>query len=228
MSTLQWGAAKRSVARVVGGQDDPDVLAAAGEHIRAVLQDWNTRRCWQFLQVLAPDIPITAALGSTYALPARVKKPYVAKLMTNGQYLVYSPRRMYSMVIASETTASTPTHYTLYNFGTTGNIELLPANGLSDTLRVWYYRLMQEEGTDTDVLDITQRYEGYVLDAARARLIAEKGPIDKLAFWKVEAEAGYKRAVADDEFVPDHHVGFSPGPAITFVPDPNSTEWALW
>lgn len=227
MSTITWGQAKGQVAQVVGGQNDPEVLEAAEAQITAVFQDWNTSRNWQFLQTLAPDIAITSGTSS-YDLPAPFKKPYAALLVTASRPLYYLTRRQYNLIDPDQS-ATQPSHYTLFNVGTTGQIELIPPNGVNDTLRVWYYRLMSEgPTTDGDTLDVLGRYTNYLLDGARARLLALRGPTEKLPFWQQAASRGFMMAQADDEGIPDENTGFSPLHQAMSVPSPNSFDWVDW
>ena len=224
MSEKTWAQAKREVAQVVGGQDDPDTLVAAGAQIQAVLEDWNTRRNWQFLQTQAPDITVTAGT-SIYDLPAPFKKPYSAILDTT--ILSYTTRRQYNRTDTTQA-ASVPDSYTLFNYAENGKIELIPPVGINGTLKVWYYRRMVETDDDNATLDILGRYTNYVLDAARARLLAIKGPVDKLSYWAQMGEAGFAKAQADDEQIPDEDLGFAPMHAFLSVPPDNSFKWVDW
>lgn len=228
MSSLTWGQAKSQVAEVVGGKSDPDSLAAAEAQIQAVLEDWNTRRNWQFLQVQAPDIPVVSGT-STYDLPAAFKKPYAAMLVNSPRVLSYLTRREYNLLQPSQIALASPRYYTLFNLASTGKVELLPTPGSGDILRVWYYRRMNETGADGELLDILGSYTTYVLDAARARLLALKGPVEKMTFWAQSGEAGFMKAVADDELIPDEDAGFAPRSAITMgPPHDNSFAWVDW
>lgn len=225
MSTMTWGQAKNQVAQVVGGAGDPETDLAAEAQITAVLQDWNTRRNWQFLQVQASNISVVGGTP-TYVLPAAFKRPYSAIL--DSTTLAYVTRRRYNRVDAVQS-ASTPYYYTLYNEGSTGNIELIPSPVAAGTLKVWYYRLMTEGPTsDGEPLDVLARYANYVLDAARARLLGLRGPTEKLAFWMQQAESGFMKAQADDEHIPDEDVGFSPMTSLATVPSDNSFRWVDW
>jgi hypothetical protein len=224
MSNMTWGQAKSDVAQVVGGQGDPDTLQLAQAQISAVLQDWNTRRNWQFLQTIADDIAVTAGT-STYDLPAAFKRPYAAIFNTDS--LVYVTRRQFNRVDAVQS-ASQPYWYTLFNHAETGKIELIPPCGVSGVLKVWYYRLMTEIGPDGDLLDVLGRYTNYVLDAAKTRILATKGPVDKMQFWMGAAESGFMKAVADDEHIPDEDPGFRPQMGLTSVPSDNSFQWVDW
>lgn len=228
MSSKTWLQAKQEVAQVVGGQNDPDSLLAAKAQIRAVLEDWNTRRNWQFLQVIAPDIAVVAGT-STYDLPTTFKRPYSVRLLGSPRTLWYVTRREYNRLSPYQSPNTYPTHYTLFNAATTGQIELIPANGVAETMRVWYYRPMVEEDEDDATLDVLGRYTNYVLDGARARLLGLKGPTEKLPFWKQEMEAGFAKAQADDENIPDEDAGFAPGPSGFYgPPHDNSFAWVDW
>ncbi len=225
MSNITWGQAKNEVAQVVGGQNDPETLLSAKAQIKAVLEDWNSRRNWQFLQVQADDIPIVNGT-STYDLPTTFKKPYAALLSVYGRPLSYITRRQYNLSRPwSQASPTVPIGYMLYNVVSTGKIELIPSNSLNDILKVWYYRLMIEEDSDDAFLDVLGRYANYVLDGARARLLGLKGPVEKLSFWMQQSEAGYLKAVADDETIPDEDTGFAPQRSFYGTPGDNSFAW---
>lgn len=227
MSTMTWGQAKNTIAQVVGGQDDSDALQAAEDALSTIFEDWNTRRNWQFLQVQADDIAVVSGTN-TYDLPTAFKKPYSAMLVNSPRVLWYTTRREYNRMRPSQSFVAYPTHYTLFNVASTGKIELIPSCGVNEVLRVWYYRLMSERGEDDDLLDTLGRYTTYMLDAAKARLLGIRGPTEKLPFWQGQAEAGFAKAQADDEGIPDEDTGFVPGGMMYGPPSDNSFMWVDW
>src|SRR5437867_4156474 len=100
---------------------------------------------------------------------------------------------------AAQRGGATPVAYTLFNTGTTGNLELLPVNGVADTLVVRYYRPVMGFVTDLDFLDIPARYEAALLAEARVILLGQRGPGEKLPLWLERSQRGWAEAIVDDE-----------------------------
>jgi len=217
-STLSWADAALRVARVVNGQDDTDQVAIATEHISDVFKKWNAKRRWKFLLTTTPASGtgvITTVLGTaTYELPDLYKKSYAAYLVTSKRWLKNINEQEYIRSGGPAASNATPGTYQLGNAAGTGLITLSPPPSVAEVLRVWYYRRMAERYTSvtTEKLDILADYEGFLLDEARARMIAEKGPTDKLEYWNAKGGEGFALAALDDEELPDLDIAFTLNP----------------
>lgn len=158
---------------------------------------------------------------SEYTLPTQVKKPYTARLTQNNpRTLVYVDQRLHDYVDPSQTSSGVPVWYKLQNLHDTGKITLYPANTVSDTLLVKYYRRhvvpeALQDGTtadDSDALDFPAQYQTALLAAARVIYMADKGggPPERLQYWMMTAQQMTRQAIAEDEFLPDGDQGFIP------------------
>ncbi len=207
-SNLSWRAASRRVARSVGGMNDPNIVAAANDAISEALQDWNTEKDWRFLQIIAPDIAVTAAT-SRYALPTNYKKAYDAYLVSSQLKLDYVEIRLHDMMLPAAPLISSTSAYTLYNVGTTGEIQLLP-NSTNDTLVVRYYRPIKESGVDDETLDLPSRYVPGVLAKARAFMCLDAKDYSGFDRWMALATNRLTWAKRDDDRIPDEELRFRP------------------
>jgi len=209
MSTLKWGTAISRIAGSVSGARQPDSLAAARDALNETLQDWDARHDWRFEQVVAPDIAITSATDS-FNLPTNYKKPYVAYLVTSKVPLWFVERGNWHRAFPGDTSRQTPRFYTLYNNDVTGQGELFPLSGIADTLKILYYRAMAYSNSDEALLDIPQRWEGYILHGSKALLTLGKVAGNKSDRYMQLYEAGIKRAKEDDRRLPDQFLAFQP------------------
>lgn len=207
MSSLTWGQAIARIAGVVSGARLPDAQGAARDALSETLQDWDTRHDWKFTQVVAPDILIDGSSDS-FALPTTFKTPYVAYLHNTRQPLFYIERGNWHRMFPGEQARSTPKYYTLYNSNETGVGDLFPGSGVADTLVVLYYRSMTYNDDDGAMLDILQRWEGYILDGAKAKLCLGKVAGDKADRYQMRYEMGIKKAKENDRRVPDQFLAF--------------------
>ena len=225
MSSLTWSKAAARVAGVISGAKQPDSLAAAKDSLIETLQDWDSRADWRFTQVVAPDIAITGSTD-TFDLPTNFKKPYVAYLVSAQTPLWYVERANWHRVFpGTGTVRQTPKFYTLYNESDTGKGDLFPLSGITDTLVVLYYRSMIYEDSDTALLDLPKRWEGYLLHGARALLSLSKQASQKSDRFMQLYEAGIAKAKQDDRRVPDQFLSFQPPSQLTqpYWLNPNST-----
>jgi hypothetical protein len=211
---------------VIGSEADPQALQAAKDSISEAIDEWNRRHNWRFLQIIAPDITVVGST-STYALPTTFKKPYDAYLTGAKVKLGFVVRQQWDDYAPGSTSAGTPHVYTLFNQGTSGNIELLPIPAGGDTLVVRYYRDIQTPVEDGDVLDVPKRYEGALIAMARGILASLKDANSKANLWTAKGEQGYKQAKADDIRTPDEQLAFEPAMYTGPLANPNWTGWWL-
>lgn len=226
MSSVTWGEAASRVAGAVSGTRLPDSVSAAKDALQETLEDWDSRRDWKYTQVVAPDITLTAG-DSEFDLPSLFKKPYVAYLQTSRKPLFYIERANWHRVFPGTTDASAGRYYTLFNEMASGQGQLFPPVDASDTLVLLYYRPIIVRDDDNALLDIPQRWTGYILRGARALLTTGKSAGKKSDDWWALYEKGIKQAKSDDLRVPDQFVSFMP-PESMYQPywfNPNST-WA--
>lgn len=225
MSSLTWGQAAARAAGAISGARQADSLSAAKDAIAETLQDWDSRRDWRFTQVVAPDISLSVS-ASEFDLPTTFKKPYVAYLNTNKVPLFYIERANWHRALPGNTSTGVSQWYTLFNEASTGKGQIFPPIGSTDTLTVLYYRSVIYRDDDSALVDIPQRWEGYILRGARALLTTGKSAGKKSDDWWTLYEKGLKHAKEDDLRIPDQFLSFLP--PDSFAPqrgmfNPNST-----
>jgi len=212
---------------VIGSESDPKALQSAKDCISEAIDEWNRRHNWRFLQIVAPDITVSGGT-STYALPTTFKKPYDAYLATSRTKLNFLVRQEWDSYAPGSATSGTPFLYSLFNSGTTGNIELLPIPSGADVLVVRYYRDIKTPTGDDELLDIPQRYEGALIAMARGILASLKDADRKADMWTMRGEKAYMQAKADDIRTPDEVLSFDPQPFLSPALNPNWTgQWLL-
>lgn len=118
------------------------------------------------------DIPVIINTD-TYNLPSPIGRPYSARLLTNEWTLTYKEQREIDREFQTQSSNRTPAYYNLFNAASfttgrqNGKIKLFPAPGITDTLRVRYYRPIAEPSTGSDNLDVPDTYVYALLEFAR-------------------------------------------------------------
>lgn len=168
---------------------------------------------------------------SVYNLAADFREMYDVRLTgTNVRALAYVDKRQYDMWRADQATQATPVGYMLYSVQDSGQIELVPANGVDDSMLLVYYRRHYipdavSQGTtasDSVTLDFPLAYQTHILSWGKLFYLHQKGGSgEKLSFWTRAAEAGMRVAKGDDEFHPDAWHGFIPGSFDLRLSNPN-------
>lgn len=218
MATFE--SAKVWVARSIGGQNDPDQLNAAGDAIKETIQEWNLRRNWNFLLTDNSTDPIDIVQGQElYALPAAIKEPHTARLLSLNRTLVYVLQRDIDRVVRSQTTEGYPSHYTLYNGATpfssmtletqVGFVKLLPVPAYSqvDDLLLRYYRNIADPVIDADLIDCPDRFLFALLARAKYYYLVNKDAESARTQHLLEqSERLWREVVADDEGQEDRDV----------------------
>lgn len=205
--SMTYANAKIYVARIIGGQNDTNVLAWAGDSIQASIQDWNTEHDWKFLLQDNSASPISVVAGTdTYTLPTAFRKPYTARLLTNPRTLEWIDLRMFDRMVPNQSAQSTPTHYTMFNptsFDAStplAKIKLMGAPGAADQLLVRYYRPIAAPSGANDVIDIPDLYLYKFLDYARGHFLLTKDPRnEKAPMWVSLMAKKLEEAISDDD-----------------------------
>lgn len=222
-TTITWGQGKNRVASVAGSAGDSDQLALAGYFLTEALQNWEAAKNWKYL-ITSTSISITSGT-STYDLPADFKKPYSLRTTTTSpRVLEYIDKRFYDQLRPNQSGSTIPTGYMLIDKDGLGKFELVPANNLTDTLLMYYYRrhtipsgiIAGTTASDATVMDFPAAYTNYLFAWARALYLANKGGEDqRMDFWMRLAVDGLAKARGEDEFLPDDVPGFYVAPNLT-------------
>jgi hypothetical protein len=151
------------------------------------------------------DIPVISGTD-TYNLPSPIGRPYSARLLTNEWTLEFKEQRNIDRSFVSQTPASTPFYYNLFNTGSfstgrqNGKIRLFPIPGNTDTLRVRYFRPIAEPSAGGDNLDVPDTYVYALLDLARYMFLRDHdSESQRLQELKERAEIQFRAVVARDE-----------------------------
>lgn len=237
-----FSTAKIYVARTIGGQNDADQLAAAGDAIKEALEEWNLRRNWNYLLMDNSDDPIDIVAGtSTYDLPTTVKEPYTCRLLSKTRALQWVDQRYVDRVIRDQSLQDIPSHYTLFNGATAfeassamdtqiGRLKLFPTPGYSASaeLLVRYYRLIQSPSSDLVYIDVPDRYLFAALARAKYYFMVNKDAESaRTAHHDQVSETLFRKVQADDENQEERDVRLHPqvetgtafGPDLTVHPD---------
>lgn len=215
--SMSFTNAKTYVARVIGGQNDANLLAWAADSIQASIQDWNTGHDWSYLLMDNASSPISVVAGTdTYTLPTAFKKPYTARLLTNPRTLEWIDPRVYDRMVPVQTQQTTPTHYTVYNPSSfdpavqANKLKLIGVPGAADTLLVRYYRPIAAPSAGSDLIDIPDLYLYKFLDYARGHFLLTKDPRnEKAPMWVSLMAKKLAEAVSeDDDDTEDENIRF--------------------
>lgn len=233
--------AKIYVARTIGGQNDLDQLAAAGDAIKEAIEDWNLRRNWNYLLMDNSDAPIDIVAGThTYDLQSTVKDQYTARLMSKTRTLQWVDMRHYDQIVRDVTQQSIPSHYTIFNASTAfnasavstqvGRVRLLPTPSYTqnDELLVRYYRLIESPSTDFTYIDVPDRYLFALLARSKYYFMVNKDAESARTVHHDQiSHELYKKCETEDEGYEDREVVLKPqtsygqafGPMIHGYPD---------
>ena len=174
--------AKTHIARVIGGQNDANVLALAADAIKATAAKWDNRHDWAFLLKDNYNAPITVTAGvSDYDAPADFKTPYSAILTTTKRTLQYIRQRHYDRLTADQSSERGTYRYTLFNSSgwtaadQTQRIRLIFTPDTNDSLLLRYYRRINPTA---DPVDVDDAFLYTFLDDCKVWLVAQKNAND--------------------------------------------------
>ena len=226
---MTWGQLKDRVARVAGSSGDADQLAVAGYAIEMALQHWESLREWKY-SVTSTTFNVTAGT-STYALPSDFRSVYNLRFRDNSpRVLFYQYKRDYDFNRPNQVGTATPIAYTLVDEGGLGQVELLPANSLTDVMVMYYYRrhtvpaaiTAGTTSADSTVVDFPSKYMHALIALAKTFYLADKGGEEqRMSFWGSTAKMACVEAMKDDDFKADDMPSFTPAPAPPLALGPN-------
>ena len=212
---MRFDSAYQQVARTLGSKDDSDLQDEAKDAIKAVIDDLNTE--WDFeFNLTTVDVTLEAATRDYSVGEAKdLKKIYNIYSQTNNWSLHYINQRLWDRVVSTSDQGGTVVGYNLIS-QTLGaseekKLRLLYTPSATETLTVWYYRLIDTPSADADLLDLPQAYQRYILYAAKTQVLADHGENEnRIAFWERMATKLLQRMKWTDQEHPDADVGFLP------------------
>lgn len=158
----------------------------------------------------AADIPLRAG-ADTYNLPSPIKRPHTARLVTNQRTLLWKDQRWIDRSFVNQSPQAIPSYYNTFNTinfvasptvtssGQNGVIRLFPMPGLTDSIRVRYYRPISQPSGDSDILDVLDRYSYALLELASYYFLrGHDSENPRTGEVKERAEMLFRRAVSDD------------------------------
>lgn len=157
-------------------------------------------------------------LRDLYDLPADFKAEYSVRLLGSQRVLWSTRQRQVGRARASEQDMSTPIGYDDYQIGAKGKLRLVRIPSFSDTMLIRYYRRMSVPSASaaTDLLDIPQDYEPYLIAWAKWHYLTDKANAksDQAQVWIALANEGIKTMIADQTRRPDEDLMLIPGQAF--------------
>jgi hypothetical protein len=204
--------AKRYVAGIINGENDPRILGQASEAILRTYQDWQAAKFWTFLlketgpavgQTAATDITLVAGT-SDYTLPADFNGSYTARMIDSlgtKSSLRFIDQRYWDKNTGDQTLQGIPHAYTILSpSGTTATMRVFKVPNAAYVVRLRYFRSFITTGT---TIDIPDEYLYKFLDCARAILLeAARAVKDPTAFLAV-TRASFEDASQTDEQLND-------------------------
>lgn len=210
----QFSRLKSSVARVIGGETDQKVLAAAGDYINEAIIDLN-QEMFECNKLKTDTLTVT---NGSATLPSAFYKEIEFSLVSSTgvkirqlNYLDYAEfKHTYAYPGSEEASGSQPTGYTLFNTHVTGILTLLGA-GTPSTNYVsgsYYKRFDLLEG-DEEVLDAPQEVQRAILTKARLELLMAYAPQSPSIPMQGDLAAkAWNRLMATQSKHPDHKFRF--------------------
>ena len=162
---VTYSQAKIIVARTIGGANDPDQIAAAGDAIAVAISEWNLRQKWNFLLVDNSTDPVDIVTGTNlYQLPASFREMLTVRLVSKKKTLYYLESRQLDRVVRDQSPTAIPDAYLIFRGATdfAGSsessqapfIKLYPSPNytLANELLLRYYRRMLTPTLDADFI----------------------------------------------------------------------------
>ena len=201
--TSTFATLKSRVARYVLSPDSSDVTAIAADAIRDAVNEINTRR-WNW-NLVYQDVVLVAD-DADYDLATPFKGPFKAELLDSNNkclgYLGWMDNHQFLREYSQRDTSGDPYHYTVENPHEYGQVVLSAPPSSSfvasyPTLRLWFYRRVQPQVYDSDLLDIPSEVESYIEWQAKAYLASEYDP-SKLSYAQSRADRLWAKLQRDD------------------------------
>ena len=211
ISTSTLGSMGQEVARVVGGQDDPEEVGAYAA-IRQVLLGLNGRR-WDYLTVRGSDIPLydhtTRTAGQegyqgAYTIPTPFRDLLSALVKDSvdaqgGMPLQFIHRTDWDRLGNSPRSAGT-NWISFFQMGTTNMIELLQWPTSSAYLELRYYRPIIIPQSPDERIDVPASHplEAAVIHMAKEIVAGNKGELRKAGYFGQLGRAALSEALRSD------------------------------
>ena len=152
------------------------------------------------------DIPIVVG-SDLYNLPTTIKRIYSVRLLTNERTLSWKDEREIDRKYISQTQQVVPAFYNNFNDASFspvkpyGRLRIFPISSVTDTCRVRYYRPIVQPSSDSDVLDMPERYTfGMLILAKYYFLTGYNAENARTGEMKERGEFLFKQAVKDDHY----------------------------
>lgn len=205
------------MARVLGGQNDNDILDEAEDAILAAIEDLNIAWDWEFLRKTY-SVTVTAGTAD-YALPTDLRAIYSLR-NSQGIHLLPFSQRDYDRVEAIQD-SGTPYGYNLFPSTTVEdldpqhtqtNLRLIPTPSAGDTLTLKYYRRTVTYTSVGAAIDLPRHFQHWVIYAAKSMLLADHGgESDRAMIWQRKADKMLQlMKFTDMDQMTDQTHGFSP------------------
>lgn len=202
-AAVSYSTLKTKVARYVLESNATTALSVAGDCIRDAVMELNTRR-WKWA-IVYQDVTLVAGTAA-YDLAAPFKAPRKAELINSNSkavgYLKYMDPFTFLREFPDRTNSGDPYQYTVDNAHEYGQVILSCSPSAAfvasyPTLRLWFYRRVQVQSGDSDVLDIPAEVESFVEWRAK-ETIASLYDQSKVGYANQRANLMWTKLVRDD------------------------------
>ena len=197
-SWLSFGDAKRDVASVVGGQDDPAVRAQAGRRLLDVIADWNRQHAFDYGGVADVELAITAN-DPLVQLPYDWRECVTVRVQDAARPLMRADLHMWQRYVSNA--GDWPVRaYTTFTTGLTGYLRLLGTPSEAGTLELNYISALREPVEDLDPLPGPIWWQRALVLKAKGLMLAHHQAESRRAtiFLTLGREA-FREARADDQ-----------------------------
>lgn len=227
-SSITFSQAKSRVADTAGASSSTAELTRAGYAVQAAFQDWNNDEAWAFLGKSSTALTVTSGAAT---LPTDFKYMY-GGIITNTNQPLYPISQALMDIATFAGSVGTPAFYSLFKGGLAGSyqIKITPTPTDGSTITLNYHRSMAIPTADSDVLDIPQDYENYLLAEAKYLYLLDKGgEPERAAGWKDYYESGKRKAIMAESRRPQESKLLIPEGGLhinTSLDNPDIISWA--
>jgi hypothetical protein len=185
---MTWGEVKRRIAKIMQGENDPDIMSDCEDHARWALHQMDLGGPWAFRRTTNVDIPLVDgvkayALANTYFHADMVQLVFIQPAEFNEKVfktLEWVDWDQFQYMASAQVGTGTPNVVTMHNAFDDGSLQIYPTPTEYEVdnyeLRIHHYEQITKPDADTDVVQIPQQMIDTLVDGGRFRLLLEREP----------------------------------------------------